>query len=611
VSIDFLKERSIKYLNKDFRSFKRDLIRFTQAHNSGVFGDFSEASPGMAILEMAAYVGDVLSFHQDMQYNEIRQESARQVENVVSFAKSLGYRPAGKRAARGVQSFFVEVPATTISNQVVPNDAYAPILRKGARVGGPNGTTFETLEDLEFYVSSSDSPRYVTGSRFDSTTGLPTHFAIKKDVATVAGETKTDTFTLTTFQQFLQLELTNADVIEVISVVDSDSNTWTEVGYLAQDTVFDYVTNPNDDVDEVPSVLKLVSVPRRFVTDRDPTTGKTSLIFGSGDGVNFDDELLPNLADLALPLAGRRTFTTVALDPQNFLKTRSLGLSPFNTTLTVTYRVGGGAHTNVPAGTIRSVDEATLDFTSTGLDASTKGAVVTSLDTINVDKTSDGGEAETITEIKANSAAFFAAQNRVVTREDYVARVMTLPARFGKPAKVHVKQDGLNPTAMDLHVLAYDTDGHLTQATSTLTQNIRTYLRPFRMLTDGVNILQTNIINLGLTFGIVVGRQLNRTEVLAKCLSVAKDYLDVSSRMQIGRPIVMSDLSAQLQAVYGVISVYRLEFRNILGAQADGTSYSSTRFDVRAATSNGILYCPEDSIFEVKYPNRDIVGESK
>lgn len=610
MSVDFLKERSIKYLGKDFQGFKRSLIQYSQAHHSGVFQDFNESSPGMAILELCAFVGDVLSFYQDMQYNEVRQESARQIENVVSFAKQIGYRPAGKRASRGVQWFFLEIPATTVMGNIVPDDSYCPTLRKGARVGGPNGISFETLDNIEFGVSSSDSPRFVTGSRFDQTTGLPTHFAVMKNVEVIAGKTVEESFSLSTFQPFLSLELSNSDVIEVISVSDSDGNEWTEVDFLAQDTVFDYVTNPNLDSSVVPSVLKLVSVPRRFQTDRDPVTGKTSLIFGSGDGVNFDDELVPNLADLALPLAGRRTFTTVAIDPQNFLKTRSLGLSPFNTTLTVLYRIGGGDETNVPPRSIRSVDEAVLDFSSTGLDDSKKGAVISSLETNNSDKTDGGGAEESISEIKANRAAFFAAQNRVVTREDYISRVLTLPARFGKPEKVFVKQDGVNTNAMDIHVLTKDSDGHLSQATSTLSQNIKTYLRPFRMLSDGINILQTRIINLGLDFGVVIAPQLNRTEVLAKCLNVVRDYLKLEN-VQIGAPIILSDLSSEIQNVLGVVSVYRLDFRNIVGSRSDGTSYSAIRFDVRAATANGILYCPEDSIFEIKYPNRDLRGESR
>jgi hypothetical protein len=356
MATNFLKDQSVKYINKDFQSLKRDLMEYSQAHHSGVFQDFNESSPGMAILELQAYIGDILSFYQDMQFEELKHENAQQIENVVAFAKQLGYRPSGKRAARGIQTFFIEIPATTINGQVVPDDTYSPILRRGAKVQGPNGTYFETLDDVAFSASSPTDIRQVTGSQFDSSTGLPTHFAIRKDVEISAGETRTDVVAVTNFKQFLTVQLSNPDVIEIISVTDSDGNEWTEVDYLAQDAVFhsDLNSDPEDN-DVVPYVLKYITVPRRFISDRDPTTSLTSLIFGSGDGVNFDDEIVPNLADLALPLAGRKTFTTVSIDPQNFLQTRTLGLSPFNTNLTIKYRVGGGQETNVPAQSIKTV----------------------------------------------------------------------------------------------------------------------------------------------------------------------------------------------------------------------------------------------------------------
>jgi hypothetical protein len=603
-------ERSIKYLNKDFNGFKRDLMKFSQAHHSGAFQDFNETSPGMAVLEMCAYIGGVLSFYQDMQWEELKFQTARQIQNVVDLAKQMGYRPAGKRAATVTESWLVEVPATTVNGVRVPDDSYSPILRKGAQAAGPNGTTFETLDDIYFSASNPDSPRYITGSKFNDTTGLPTSFAIMKSIDTVAGKTVQDTLVLNEFQSFLSLQLSQPDVIEVISVFDSEGNEWYEVDFLAQETVFDYDTNSSPDGGTVPYVLKLLAVPRRFVTDRDPVSAKTSLIFGSGDGLNFDDELVPNLADLALPLPGRRTFSSYNIDPQNFLNTRTLGLSPYGTTLTINYRVGGGKQTNVPAGSINSVSNGQLDFSITSLDPVKMGNVESSLQCINFNKSEGGDDEETVSEVKANASAFFATQNRVVTKEDYIARIMTLPAKFGAPHKVSLKLGNVNPDALDIHLLTVDENGYLTQATSTLTSNIQTYLQENRMLTDTVNLLQTDIINLKCEFGVVISPKATRTEVLTKCLAVAQAYLDTDN-MQIGTPLVISDLSAQIQAVNGVISVYKLQFKNMLGQQLNNLTYSTVRFDVNAGITNNILYCPEDAIFEVKYPNVDIVGESK
>ena len=604
---DFLKDKSIKFLNKDFDGFKRDLIKYTQAHFSGVFQDFNETSPGMAVLEQAAYVGDVLSFYMDQSFNELKVDFARQEKNVVAFAKARGYRAKGKRAARGTAAFMIEVPAATnFSGETIPDGTFAATLRIGAKIGGPAGVTFETLDNIVF---SSSLGREITGSRFDSTTGLPTFFALRKFVDIVAGETKQDIVVLTDFEKHRSVELSEEDVIEVLSVSDTDGNSWEEVDFLAQDTIFDADVNTRDDNDAVPFVLKLKTVPRRFITERDPETNKTTLTFGSGDGVNFDDELLPNLADLAIPLKGRETFTSFAVDPQNFLKTRSLGLSPFDTTLTIDYRIGGGPETTVPAGGINTVAEAVLDFSSTGLDAAKRSDVEGSVEVINLKKTDGGGPVETISEIKANSAAFFAAQQRMVTREDFIARVLTLPEKFGKPDKVFVKRNNVNSLALDIHVLTRDSNEHLDIPSATLKKNIKTYISPFRMITDGINILDGSIINFRVNFGVVVSPQFNRSEVLGKCLSVIRDYFDVDI-IQIGQPIVISDLSADIQNVLGVISVFELKFTNLAGT-IDGFGYSTTRFDIQASTANNIVYAPQDAIFELKFPQRDIVGVGK
>lgn len=604
---EFLRDRTIKYLNRDFVSLKRDLIEYTKAHLSGVFQDFNESSPGMALLEMCAYVGDVLSFYQDQQFNELKLETARQTKNIVSLAKTLGYKPKGPRAARGQVHVILELPATTNNKgEVIPDDNFAPILRGGAKFIGPNGVTFESVESVNF---SSSLNREVVASRFDSTTGIPTHFAVRKPVEAVAGETQTDTFTIGSFEAFKTIELNESDVIEVLSVTDSEGNSWTEVDYLAQEMVFGDDVNQDTDSEEVPYLLRWLSVPRRFVADRNPTTKKTSLIFGAGNGLQYDDEIVPNLANLALPLNGTRTFTNYPLDPQNFLKTRSLGLSPFNTTLTVTYRTGGGSNTNVAAYSINNVTNATLDFATTSLDVAKKGAVESSVEVINLNRTDGGGSEETISEIKTNASAWFAAQNRVVTREDFIARVMSMPTKFGKVDKVFVKRNNVNALSLDMHILSRDSNNHLTLASNNLKTNIKTYISPFRMMTDGVNILDAKIINLKVDFGVVVSSKYNRTEVLAKCLDAIRDYFNVN-RQQIGQPIVISDLSADIQNILGVISVYEIKFSNMFGQQ-DGLEYSTTRFDVNSNVNNNILYCPDDSIFEIKYPNKNIVGVAK
>jgi hypothetical protein len=606
MAIDVKKERIVSLTNRDFKSLKRDLINFGRAYASGSFTDFNESSPGMAVLEFLAYVGDGLHFMLDQAFNE-SGDGATQVSNVAANAKSRGYRPQGKRPSVGTVHWAIEVPASVDSfGRVVPDDSYTPILLKGSQGLAQNGTPFETLEDVYFTASLG---REVTGSRFDSSTGIPTHFALRKAVDVVAGKTVTETFTVTDFQQFRRIDLGYEDVIEVIEILDEEGNEWFEVDYLAQDWVFTAETNAGDDGDLVPYVMKLQSAPRRFIVDRDIVTGVSTLVFGSGDGVSFDDELVPNVASYALPLAGRRTFNSFNIDPQNFLKTRSLGLSPHNNTLTVRYRVGGGAETNVPARTVRQPLAASLSFASTNLNAVTKGTVESSVGCINLSSMKGGGPAETVREIKANSAAFFAAQSRAVTREDIVARTLSLPSKFGKIEKAYVKPAEFGRYSYDIHLLAADADGNLTLATPTLKSNLATYMRKFKMLTDGVNILDASILDIRVHFGVVVATGKNRSEVLLNCTARLSDYFKRDS-MQIGQPIVVSDVVSVLQDTLGVVSVYEVSFTNVFGTEG-GLSYSDDRFPIGDNLKDGMLVCPIGSIFQVKYPTRDIVGSAR
>ena len=606
MALDVRKQRIVSLLNRDFKSLKRDLITYANAYATGSFTDFNESSAGMALLEFAAYVGDGLNFYIDQAYNE-GGDSATQLRNVIANAKSRGYRPQGKRPSVGQLSWALVVPATVDAfGNVVPDDSLTPVLMKGSQAIAKNGTVFETLDDVAFSASLG---RAVTGSAFDSTTGVPTFFALQKTVDVVAGKTVVESFSVTDFQAFRRIDLGQTDVIEVISVVDSQGNEWFEVDYLAQDWVFVPETNTNSDSDTVPYVLKLQAAPYRFIVDRDITTGVSTLVFGSGDGVSFDDELVPNVASYALPLAGRRTFNSFAVDPQNFLRTRSLGLSPHNTTLTVTYRIGGGAETNVPARSVRQPSKATLTFPSSNVNVVAKGRVEGSIGCLNFGAMTGGGAAETIREIKSNAAAFFAAQQRIVTREDVVARCLSIPAKFGRPEKVFVKPSVVSRFAYDVHVLSLDVDGVLAKATPTLKSNLATYLRKFKMLTDGINILDGDILDIRVHFGVVVTPGRNRSEVLLSCTDRLTDYF-AQDAIQIGQPVVVSDVVSVLNGTSGVVSVYELSFRNVFGF-VDGLSYSDDRFNAADNLRDGMLMCPPEAVFQVKYPARDIVGSAK
>lgn len=605
------KKRALTYLNRDFESFRHDIVEnFIKVYFGNTYQDFNTSSQGMMLVELMAYIGDNLSFYLDKRFSESFVESAQELPNIFRHAKQLGFKPFGKTSAYGTADFIVAVPALSGTAQIGPDMRYAGIVYSGAKVKSQGGQIFETLEDADFSKINVADSTAVRVSDVDPLTKVPTSYAIRlKDIAIKAGETKTTTFTITSYQPFLKLTLPDVDVLEVISVVDSLGQTWYEVDFLAQDTVFDSVANTGADASLAPYTLTLRTVPYRFETAFDITTNKTSLIFGTGDSSALDQDLIPNLGDLSIPAFGRTTFTDFTIDPQNFLKTRTLGLAPVNTTLTVKYRVGGGASTNAGAQQIKNVVESKYDVGNSSLSKTVVRDVGNSLQVTNPLPAQGGRDVLSAQEIKQLISANFASQSRAVTTEDYIVRCLSMPAKFGAIFRAHAKAGQINRNSVELVVLGKDVSGNVAVATPTLKTNLQTYLSKFRMLTDAVEILDGRIINIKVSFGILTSPDKNRAQVLTECLNALKDFFDIG-KWQIGQPINLTDLHYLLADIEGVLSVYALDITNLAGL-IDGRQYSSSTYSISKNLSNNIIYCDQNAIFSVAYPTRDIEGVAK
>jgi hypothetical protein len=604
------KKRNIKYLARDFDSLKKDLSNHIKVYFPDTYEDFNESSVGMMLLELMAFVGDNLSFYLDRKFNESFIDSATEAKNIFKHAKQLGFKAFGKVAATGKVSAFIKVPARKVNSQLVPDTRYAGVVKKGAKLKSSAGKTYETLVDVDFSkVNFSDQRFVVVGDR-DPTTKLPTTFVLRvDDVDIKAGETKSTTVSVGDYEAFFKTTLTDDDVLEVISIKDADNTTWYEVDFLAQDTVFDSVPNNGSDATDVPYLLKLRAVPHRFITEYNPADGKTSITFGSGDAQELDGDLIPNVGDLSIPTLGKDAFSEYVIDPQNFLKTRTLGLAPVNTTLTVRYRVGGGIDTNAGANEITNVAESTFTVGDSTLSTSVTREVGNSFSVINTQPITGGRDEFTVEEVRQLIAANFAAQGRVVTAEDFIARALSMPSKFGSVFRAYAKPGALNKNSVELSVLAKDSSGYVTTAPDNMKLNLKKYLSRYRMMTDAIEILDGSIINLAVGFRVLSSPDYNNEEVLAECIEKLKEFFEID-KWQINQPIIHTQIIAELIDVPGVVSIYDLEFINKVGT-ADGRSYSTTRHNIAANTKNGILYCRDNAIFEVKYPNKDIFGTAK
>ena len=220
-------------------------------------------------------------------------------------------------------------------------------------------------------------------------------------------------------------------------------------------------------------------------------------------------------------------------------------------------------------------------------------------------------------DIKNNALANFATQARLVTREDYIIRTYSMPAKFGSIAKAYIIPDDqisqkdmqqsriANPLAMNLYVLGFNQNKQLTHLNDAVKENLKTYLDHYRILTDAVNIKNAFIINIGIQFEITVLSNYNSNEVLLNCINAIKTYFSIDS-WQINQPIIKSDLVNTIGSVRGVQNVVNVVFENLYDTEFN---YSGNVYDLNASTKNGIIYPSLDpSIFELKFPDQDIKG---
>lgn len=611
--------KSISYLNRNYNQLKQQLIDFAKIYYPDTANDFSEGSPGMMFLEMAAYVGDILSFYTDTQVQETMLEFAQERENLFALAYNLGYRPKVTSASAVKLDITQTIPAGTDG----PDWKWALTIQKGSSFL-PNSNTdveFLTQEDVNFNFSSSFDPTEVTIFSIDTTTNQPLKYLLKKSVNAISAKRKTKTFNVGAPERFLKLEINDTDIIGVDSIVDEDGNRYTEVDFLAQETVFEEVAN-NEANDprlsqysgDTPYLLRTKKVPKRFIT-RFKANNNLEIKFGAGVSEGGDDIIIPNPDNVGLGVNDGRSMLDFAFDPSNFLYTNAYGEVPSNTTLTVTYLQGGGLKSNSPANTITRIGVLATKANTAGLDVDEQ---ISSISVINPKPANGGGPGDTNDDIRLNASANFSAQQRTVTKDDYIFRSLIMPPKFGKVAKAYITQDDqisvetsrriANPNALNLHVLGYDINKNLNNLSIAAKENLAVYLEQFRMLTDSINIKDAYVINLGLNFEITAKRNYNNDEVITSCINKMKEHFNID-RWQINQPVIISEVSNLLNQVEGVQTVESVKFENKFG---EVIGYSKYKYDLDQATIDGVIYPSLDpSIFEIKYPNTDIKGRVK
>ena len=614
-------DKDVRYLNKDFNTFKQQLVEFTKVYYPNTYNDFSEGSPGMMFLEMAAYVGDVLSFYTDTQLQETFLALAQEKENLYHLAYAMGYRPKVTTTSTTNLDIFQLLPAKIINNTYKPDFNYALKVNPGSLFASTEGPVFRLEDRIDFEVSSSFDPTETNVYQLDNNNN-PQYYLLKKKAKVIQSNLKSQTFPIGISEKFLNLNVVDNNIIGIESITDSDGNKWTEVPYMAQDTLFEDIENigANDPElsqynNQTPYLLKLKKVSKRFIS-RFLADGTLQLSFGAGVSNKDDEQIIPNPDNIGLGLKDGSSKINTAFDPSNFLYTETYGEAPSNTTLTVNYLVGGGVSANVSANTITKNE--LLNITQKpNLVIGTANFIGESIVTTNPEAATGGGGGDTTEEIRMNTMAAFSSQQRAVTKNDYIVRTYSMPSKFGRVAKAYITQDDQitplttepnripNPLALNLYVLGYNNNKQLTTLNNATKNNLATYLEQHRMLTDAVNIKNAFPINVGIDFEITTFKSYNNQQVLLDCITELKDYFNVD-KWQINQPIIISEAMNLISNVQGVISVQKFDIINLAG---EDKGYSQYKYDLEGATRSGVIYPSLDpSIFEIKYPDLDIKG---
>jgi len=666
------KGKDIKYLNTDFAGFRQNLIEFSKTYFPKTYNDFNETSPGMMFMELASYIGDVLSYYVDDTFKESLLPFAEDERSVIALAQFLGYKPKVTSPAITTLSLYQLVPSIGTGQNNVPDQRFYLRIREGMQVESTNNSIQFTTTDIVDFGDPFE--REISVYSRDATTGEPDFYLVKKQTQAISSTIVETTFTFGSYEPFRTITLPETNVIQILDVRDSNGAKYYEVPYLGQEMVFVNETNTisnNTDLyqfrNTVPYLLKTLKTARRFTlkVNEDKTT---TIQFGAGDPSASDEQLIPNLKNVGLGLPNSISRLEESFDPTNFLKTKTYGTSPSNTTIGVRYLIGGGVQSNISQGFLTRItgvqfDEDLLTFTPS--QRIVYNRVKNSLAVDNEVPAVGGRGSETLEEIRQNALANFGSQNRAVTARDYQVRALSLPAKYGGIAKAYASADGTldnnspssilaspnalqqftdivmdfveradnaeptegevkeqiknfligkidnvnetnNPFAINLYLLGYNQNGNLTPINQAIKQNLKTYLNEYRMLTDGINILDGFIVNIGVEFEIITLEGYNKSEVVTACINEIRNFFQIDN-WSFNQTINLNELELVIANVEGVSSVPKLHISNKCKGQ-----YSINSYNIGAATKDKIIYPSLDPcVFEIKFPNSDIKGRAR
>ena len=590
-------KKLIRYTDREFDSIKDGLVEYTRRYYPDVYKDFSGASFGSLMLDTVAYVGDILSFYLDYQVNESFLDTAIEYNNILRLGEQVGYKQTLRSNSFGLVTLYILVQTTAAGDD--PDLDYLPILAKGSKFSTNTGQVFTLIDDVDFANSNNE----IVSATAASGDARPTSYAVKAHGRVISGELSEETVSVGDFTRFQTVALSDPNITEIVSVVDSEGHEYFEVDYLSQDTIFRSVINKDPSTRElVPSIAVTTVVPRRFVTFN--RSGQIIIKFGYGSESSSKTDNTTHPSNVVLKMHGRDYEKDLSFDPSKLIETDKFGIAPANTVLRIIYRTNTAESVNVATRGLTTLATPILVFKSEATNASKVSFTRDSLEVINEEAITGDVGLPTVSELKQRVNDVFASQNRAVTADDYEALIYRMPSKFGKVKRTKIIRDHDSfKRNLNLYVLSEDVSGYLTTSSQILKNNIKVWLNQYRMINDTIDILDPRIINIKINFVASVDYSQDKFEALNVAITEVQSIF--REKLNIGQPIYITKIYDILNNLEEIVDVTNVEITN----QTGGT-YSDDALNIKnyISADGRILYAPTNVIYELKFPNLDIKG---
>lgn len=654
----------ISYTNKNFDDYQKSILNVSKNYYGDIFDNFNDASIGKWFIDVFSDIADNLSYHIDRAYQETNLETAQETSSLLSMARTQNIRVPGPKAALVEVELSCEVPLANNSGDLSsPDYNYAPIIRRGT-LFSTGSQTFELMENVDFseqFNQDGLSNRQIIPNR--DSNGNIINYTLKKLSYALSGQSKVYKKVITdeNIKPFMSILLQDKNILGVESILvkegtnintdppineyfvdDEDVNTYGnlsnniptqrffEVENLSQQYRFgDAYEKTSEGYNPIYENIEIDGktyhritkglwkrLKNKFITEY-TNNWSLKIIFGAGI-VNENGEIADS----------NQNFTKYMMS--RMIANDYLGVLPKSgSTIYILYRVGGGNQSNIAQNSLKYINY--LNYTIKGdcsnpSDSVKKKQVQNSISVTNPSPSYGGKDAPTDNEIKYLLKYKTGSFNRCVTLKDYQSKIIDLPAKYGTPFRSCAIEEN---NKVVIYCLGLDSNGKLTtELSETVTNNIKSYLSMYKMITDLVEFRSGKVVNLSFEIDAIIDKSYNSSEVAQLIIDKVKEYMDIKKHLM-GEDIFIGSLEKEISLIDGVLNLIELRCYNKTGEgygseitqeianteyfddAIDGYSVAETLeeegsslIDLKA--SDKILYSDTGTMFEIKYPETDI-----